>query len=268
MWTALLFHVMTPRESTAVAWSSQRGLRTRASSPALPFCSATGFTVGSKRRLSLPLFGSATTFDLAQLMLDDDPDDGILSSLSRSIKSALGDGSGSSNGSGSSSGSDDDAAALTSAAAYGSPASPREMTNRIKGFFARARRSPEEMMAFRRYLEANKEWMDAVNAVLLVEGCVRTDMRVRDALDWGRVFEAMGRSSSMPLTSAMVYRGLSCVRRISVDGDTVVQRYLRLLWERTEGANVVMEASDICPAIYSLQVTLTQPPPSPSPALL
>jgi hypothetical protein len=133
-------------------------------------------------------------------------------------------------------------------------ASPREVTNRIKGFFVNNRRTTEEIAYFKKYLDGNKECMDVVNAVLLVEGCVRTDLKMRDMLDWNAVFTAMEKPSPM-LTSSMVYRGLSCMRKINSEGDTVTQKFLRLLWTRVEEAKVTMDDQDICPAIYSLQST-------------
>jgi hypothetical protein len=46
--------------------------------------------------------------------------------------------------------------------------------------------------------------------------------------------------------------GVSCVRKMdSHDFDS--QKFLKYLWERTEEAHVVLDESDICPAIYSMQ---------------
>ena len=93
--------------------------------------------------------------------------------------------------------------------------------------------------------------MDIVNAVLLVEGCVRSSMKVKDVVTWSAVLNAMEKSSPL-LTSSIVYRGISCVRRMDAD-EAEGQKFLRSLWERTVEAEVILDESDICPAIYSMQ---------------
>ena len=100
--------------------------------------------------------------------------------------------------------------------------------------------------------------MDVVNAILLVEGCSRVNIEVTNLLSWNSVFAAMEKSSTL-LTSSMVYRGLSCIRKISSD-DQVTQRFLKLLWDRTVEANIVVEDSDICPSIYSMQSLTSNSP--------
>lgn len=113
------------------------------------------------------------------------------------------------------------------------------------------RRSPEEIMNFKKYIDANKSVMDVVNAVLLVEGCTRVNINVKEIISWGSILNAMEKPSPL-LSSSMVYRGISCVRKMS-SNDFDGQRFLKLLWERTQEAEVVLDESDICPAIYSMQ---------------
>ena len=74
-------------------------------------------------------------------------------------------------------------------------ASPREVTNRIKGFFVNNRRSSEEIANFKKYIDANKAVMDVVNAVLLVEGCTRVNINVREILSWNSILTAMEKPS-------------------------------------------------------------------------
>ena len=93
--------------------------------------------------------------------------------------------------------------------------------------------------------------MDIVNAVLLVEGCARSSIKVRDIVSWATVLDAMERRSPL-LSSSIVYRGISSMRRMDAD-ESDAQKFLRLLWEQTVEAQVVLDDSDICPAIYSMQ---------------
>lgn len=93
--------------------------------------------------------------------------------------------------------------------------------------------------------------MDVVNAVLLVEGCTRVNINVRDIISWASILDAMEKPSPL-LSSSMVHRGISCVRKMN-SNEFEGQKFLKLLWERTQEAKVVLEESDICPAIYSMQ---------------
>lgn len=113
------------------------------------------------------------------------------------------------------------------------------------------KRSKEEMINFKKYIDNNKSVMDIVNAVLLVEGCARSSIKVRDIISWPTILEAMERRSPL-LSSSIVYRGISSMRRMDAD-ETDAQKFLRLLWEQTVEAQVVLDDSDICPAIYSMQ---------------
>ena len=128
---------------------------------------------------------------------------------------------------------------------------PYQVTNRIKSFFINGKRTTEEVSNFRKYIDANKAVMDIVNAVLLVEGCTRSSIKVKDIVTWATVLDAMEKRSPL-LTSSIVYRGISCVRRMDAD-ESDAQKFLKLLWEQTKEAEVVLDESDICPAIYSMQ---------------
>lgn len=125
------------------------------------------------------------------------------------------------------------------------------MQNRIKGFFIYGKRSAEEVVNFKKYVRTYKDSMDVVNAVLLVEGCTRAGYKVRDILPWTTVLSAMEKSSSL-LTSSIVYRGISCVRKMDAD-EYEGQKFLKNLWDQTSKARVVLDETDICPAIYSMQ---------------
>jgi hypothetical protein len=72
-------------------------------------------------------------------------------------------------------------------------ASPREVTNRIKSFFSGGRRPPEEVSAFRAYLQSNGEVLDVVNAVLLIEGCDRSGVPTKELCGWSDLLSAMDR---------------------------------------------------------------------------
>lgn len=130
-------------------------------------------------------------------------------------------------------------------------ASPREVTNRIKSFFASSRRSEEEMQAFRAYLQTNLRVMDVVNAILLLEGCDRSGVALRELVSWGDLLKAMEKPSTL-LTSSMIYRGINAMRRMRSD-DNFTKRYLGLLMQRVEDSSMVLHGTDICPAIYSMQ---------------
>jgi hypothetical protein len=91
---------------------------------------------------------------------------------------------------------------------------------------------------FKKYIDANKAVMDVVNAVLLVEGCTRVNINVRDIISWPSILDAMEKPSPL-LSSSMVHRGISCVRKMN-SNEFEGQKFLKLLW-------------DICPAIYSMQ---------------
>ena len=140
-------------------------------------------------------------------------------------------------------------------------ASPRELTNRIKAFFSskrsgRDQRENSEFAAFRSYLQANKEILDVVNAVLLFEGCSRTaDLHITDLLPWEDLLHAMTHPSPT-LTSSVIYRGISCLKAGPNDKDRGrddeknTLQYLGLLMSRVTESNVILNEVDICPAIY------------------
>ena len=93
--------------------------------------------------------------------------------------------------------------------------------------------------------------MDVVNAILLVEGCTRLGINVKDLLSWNTIFTSMEKSSSL-FNSHMIYRGLSCLRKLGGD-NADSQKFLKLLWDRVEQTKIQMEDFDICPSIYSMQ---------------
>lgn len=125
-----------------------------------------------------------------------------------------------------------------------------QMTNRMKSFFINTRRSREEIVNFKQYIESNKSVMDIVNAVLLVEGCIRSSIKVKDIVSWTTILDAMEKRPPL-LTSSIVYRGINCIRRMDAD-EFEEQKFLKSLWEQTKEAEVVMDETDICPAIYSM----------------
>lgn len=134
-----------------------------------------------------------------------------------------------------------------------------QMTNRMKSFFINTRRSKEEIVNFKKYIESNKSIMDIVNAVLLVEGCIRSSIKVKDIVNWPTILEAMEKRPPL-LTSSIVYRGINCIRRMDAD-EFEEQKFLKSLWDQTKEAEVVMDETDICPAIYSM-LTLNANSPS------
>lgn len=107
------------------------------------------------------------------------------------------------------------------------------------------------MAAFKSYLQSNVEILDVVNAILLVEGCDRAGINVRDLLGWANVLKAMEKPSPL-LTSSMIYRGVASLRKMRSD-DGHSKKYMELLLQRIEDSNMVLHGTDICPAIYSMQ---------------
>ncbi|KAJ1430810.1 hypothetical protein B484DRAFT_479103 [Ochromonadaceae sp. CCMP2298] len=130
-------------------------------------------------------------------------------------------------------------------------ASPREITNRIKDFFSPRRNTRDDQAMFKTYLASNKGAMDAVNVILLVEGCHRNNVNLLDLTNWPALIDAMQRPSGL-FTSSMIYRGISCLKFLDMRSPHAAQ-FLRLLWERIEESGVLLGEQDICPAIYSLQ---------------
>jgi hypothetical protein len=106
----------------------------------------------------------------------------------------------------------------------------------------------------------NKGIMDVVNAVLLVEGCTRSGISVRDLIGWNSILAAMEKPSTL-FASSMVYRGLSCARKLGADSSEG-QKFLRLLWERVEQLKVLMDDADICPSIYCMQTLSSNSAPA------
>lgn len=148
-------------------------------------------------------------------------------------------------------------------------ATPREITNRIKEFFSSSKISASiyfsdqqssarinsndenHVAAFKQYLITNKNSMDVVNVILLIEGCVRTVQPFLSFLPWSTLLDAM-RKPSGALTSSMVYRGISCLRGVDMrDPDSHL--FQKLLLDRIEESGVLLNENDLCPAIYSLQ---------------
>ena len=93
--------------------------------------------------------------------------------------------------------------------------------------------------------------MDVVNAILLVEGSDRAGIPLRDLAAWGAVLKAMERPSQL-LTSSMVYRGISALRRMGSD-NSHCKKFMQLLLARVEDSAVLLHGNDICPSIYSMQ---------------
>ena len=130
-------------------------------------------------------------------------------------------------------------------------ATPREVTNRIKGFFSTTRRSPLDIDAFRSYLEANKHVLDVVNAILILDGCARTGIPPKSVISKKYVNEAMERASNQ-LTSSMVLRGITCMKNMPPN-DEESAKFLKLLWERIKESNVLMDGPEVCTAIFNMQ---------------
>lgn len=130
-------------------------------------------------------------------------------------------------------------------------ASPREVTNRIKGFFSGVKRNQKDIGVFRSYLDANKHVFDSVNAILILEGSDRSTIQIKDLVPNDVLLEAMSRPSPL-LTSSMVYRGISCIKKMKPDDD-FTKNYLKLLWERVAESKIVLDAEDVCPSIYCIQ---------------
>jgi len=130
-------------------------------------------------------------------------------------------------------------------------ASPREMTNRIKDFFSPKRKTRDDTTTFKSYIVSNTAVMDAVNVILLVEGCNRNRINLEELTTWSALLDAMEKPSAL-FTSSMIYRGISCLKFLNMR-DPSARQYLKLLWERIEESNVLLGPQDICPAIYSMQ---------------
>ena len=130
--------------------------------------------------------------------------------------------------------------------------SPREVTNRIKDFFASNQKSSDNIAVFRSYLESSKAVLDVVNVIMLLESCMRNRRNVLDFLPWPIILGAMERSSPI-FTSSMVYRGMSCVKSLDLQNPNA-RRFLKLFWQRIEESGVLLSQIDLCPALYSMQM--------------
>ena len=125
---------------------------------------------------------------------------------------------------------------------------PREITNRIKDFFYSPRagnedssqprsyykRSKQEIELFSIYINSNKNELDAVNAILIIEGCHRSQnispkdgaratslsnaggINIKDICGWPVLLRAMEKSSPH-LTSSMIYRGISSMKYANLE---------------------------------------------------
>ena len=130
-------------------------------------------------------------------------------------------------------------------------ASPREVTNRIKSFFSNTERIAEEVSSFKVYIDANKKVMDVVNAILILEGSTKYGIPLKDICSWNILLEAMEKPSPL-LSSSMVYRGVSSLKKLKLE-DPSVRKFLNLLWKAVKEANVIMNPIDVCASLYNVQ---------------
>lgn len=132
-------------------------------------------------------------------------------------------------------------------------ASPREVTNRIKAFFASTDKfaASDAISSFKLYIEANKDVIDVVNVILILEGSSRYGIPLKDICPWNIILEAMEKPSQN-LTSSMVYRGISALSKLRTD-DPQVRAYLQALWKATKNADVILNPVDVCSALFNVQ---------------
>lgn len=129
-------------------------------------------------------------------------------------------------------------------------ATSKDITNRIKEFYS----SPitvESKELFSSYLLQNNASLDIVNAIMIVEGSSKNKFDFLQIITWPLIIEAMKRPCHL-LTSSIIYRGISCLKTLEM-GDTNAHEFQKLLWEHIKGSSIVLNANDVCPAIYSLQ---------------
>lgn len=161
---------------------------------------------------------------------------------------------------------------------------PREITNRIKDFFYSPRagneyssqprsyykRSKQEIELFSIYINSNKNELDAVNAILIIEGCHRSQnispkdgaratslsnaggINIKDICGWPVLLRAMEKSSPH-LTSSMIYRGISSMKYANLEKDLSQKKFLVALLARVKESGILLNVNDLCPAIYNLQ---------------
>eukprot|EP01038_Epipyxis_sp_PR26KG_P005889 gene5889-8124_t len=143
---------------------------------------------------------------------------------------------------------------------------PKTVTSKIKNFFYGNKdqsfsattpkiRSSDEIESFRDYLTTNKNVLDCLNIIMLLEGCNKIQLPLRTLLSWSIILEAMTRRSTL-LTSSIIYRGLSAFKFLNLE-DPNVKTYLHLLWLRIEESSVLLDSTDVCPAIYCLHTVET-----------
>ena len=94
--------------------------------------------------------------------------------------------------------------------------------------------------------------MDIVNAILIIEACARMKRDLSYISSWRVLLAAMDRPSPL-FTSSMIYRGISCLKHLPLE-DSNTRQYFKLMCKYIESSGVYLNANDVCPAIYSIQV--------------
>jgi len=128
---------------------------------------------------------------------------------------------------------------------------PREISNSIKAFFISRVKTPEYTARFRQYLIDNKDSLDIVNSIAIVDGCARIGMSSSDIISWSILEEAMGKFNFM-VSSSIICKAFSALSSLRLD-EARTKKYLKMLWAAVDYSKVSLTPSESCNCLYQLQ---------------
>ncbi len=129
----------------------------------------------------------------------------------------------------------------------------KEVTNRIKTFFASKNSDENEKRVFISYIKANINSLDMINIILLLEGCNRQNLKLADILTFDEVSKCMEKKGAYALTSKMIYRSITLIGYIKSSYDPQsAKRFVQALWKHIFETKPVLDTNDICPSLFSL----------------
>jgi hypothetical protein len=113
-------------------------------------------------------------------------------------------------------------------------------------------KTKDEIDSFKQYISTNENVLDVVNIILLIEGCSKSDLNIKEVASWQVINKAMEKNNTALLTSSIISRSLSSFKYLNLE-DLNSKQYMSLLWQRIKESKVVLNENDICASIYCLQ---------------
>jgi hypothetical protein len=128
---------------------------------------------------------------------------------------------------------------------------PREVSNRIKGFFVSRKHGPEEIRSFREFLEASKDELSFSSVISILDGSVRLGIPWESIISWDLASSALSKNSA-PVSSTLITKGFVAIGSLRLD-DSRIRQYLKLLWAAASGGgSIIFTPLEAANCLYNL----------------